>query len=76
MSTLEARLSAPWDAAWIAERWPYVFELVDAETGVVAVHNFQELIGLAARSGSVGISWQDGALTLCVFEDCAKLVEV
>lgn len=76
MSTLKARLGAPWDAVWLAEQWPTVFEVADAETGEVSVRNFQELVGLAARSGSVGISWQDGALTLCVFSDCAKLVEV
>lgn len=76
MSTLKARLSAPWDAVWLAERWPRVFDLVDAETGVVAVLDFRELVSLSAEAGSVGISWQDGALALCVFQDCAKLVEV
>lgn len=76
MSTLEAQLSAPWDAAWLAERWPDVFNLVSADRGVVGIHDVGRLIALSCKTNSVGILWRDGVLTLCVFRDCARLVEV
>jgi len=75
VSALKACLDAPWDAEWIAEKWPHVFSLLDKESGTVSVNDFQALISLAACSGSVGISWEAGGLTLCVFSGCSPLVE-
>lgn len=70
----DVTLSAPWDATWLAEQWPNIFTLVDADRGVARVIDVRGVLELARNGHCVDVEFDGEGLSLCVFSDRSELV--
>lgn len=73
---LRAALKQPWDAGWLAERWPHIFTLINDDLGQIAVEDVGELVRLSYDTQTVDIIFDGQGLSLCVFRDRAELISV
>ena len=67
-------LDCPWDADWLATKWPHLFTLLDGMRGTVVVHDVQGVLELARETYMVDLEFDGQGLTLRVFDGTAKLV--
>lgn len=69
-------LDTPWDAQWLADCWPHLFSVLDADRGTVVVHDVQGVLNLSREGSLVDLNFDGQGLTLRVFNGTAQLVTV
>lgn len=74
MMRLCGTLPAPWDAAVLAEKWPHLFALIDAQQGTVAVRDVEGVLKLRTQTDSVDVDFDGEGLSLRAFGSSCELM--
>lgn len=69
-------LDTPWDAEWLAARWPHLFSVMDAQRGTIVIHDVPGVLALASETHLIDLEFDGSGLTLRVFNGSAQLASV